>query len=196
MGLTDFTFESVRNASARAHCLLSGLKLETAAGWVPVERLAIGMAVQTFDGGLRPIVDLKRVKVGHMLLDFFPQGLTLVPGGALNNCEPFYVSPNQEILLRDAAVMDVTGHSAALIRAEFLEGTRGITRSLPVDDLTIVILAFEEEEIVWANTGTLLACRGLVRSPCFFPRLEPGESLRVGSRLVDDHADSQNVLAA
>lgn len=196
MGRTDFTFRSARNACARAHCLLSGMKLETAAGWQPVERLAAGMAVQTYDGGLRPIVDLKKVNVGAMLLEFFPEGLTLIPGGALHNCEPFYVIPSQEILLRDQAVMEVSGETAALIRAELLEGTRGITRSLPVDELTMIILSFDEEEIVWANTVALLACAGLKASPGFFPRLQPGESLRVASRLKDVEAGAFDVLAA
>ena len=109
-----------------------------------------------------------------------PDGLILVPGGALDNCEDFYLLPGAHVLLSGSAVAAITGDAAALVRAEDLAGHGGIGRALPVDGIEVVRFGFDEEEVIWANTGVLVHCPADDRDPVsgVFPVLD-AEAARV-----------------
>lgn len=157
--------------------LVAGTQVETARGWKRVEQVLTGDRVQTWDGGLQPVTRIERTIFGADLSDACPEGLLMVPGGALDNCDAFYLMPDQHVLLESAIAQEVLGNPATLVPAAAMEGYRGITRVMPVDLVEVVTLFFDDEEVVYANTGALMHCaprkaagaalRGAVRSAFF-----------------------------
>lgn len=161
--------------------LIAGTQVETAEGWKTVERVRTGEKVHTYDGGLRPVRRIERTVFGAEVRQVFPDGLLMVPGGALDNCDAFYLLPDQHVLLESVIAAEVLGAPSTLVPAAALEGYRGIMRVMPVDLIEVITLLFDEEEVVFANTGTMMHCpprasagaamRGAVRS-AFFPVLQ------------------------
>jgi hypothetical protein len=138
--------------------LVAGTQVETARGWKPVEQVLTGEKVQTWDGGLQPVTKVERTLYGADLAEAYPDGLLMVPGGALNTCDAVYLLPEQHILLESSIAEEVLGRPAVLVPAAALEGHRGIMRVMPVDLVEVVTLSFDQEEVVYANTGALLHC--------------------------------------
>lgn len=151
--------------------LVAGTRIETERGWQRVEDVIPGTGIHTFDGGLRTLKTVVRTRYGADLPMVYPEGLTLVPGGALGNCEALYVLPDQGILLSGASVESLTGQARVLVRAADIAGHGEIGLAMPVDGIEVVQLRFEDEEIVYANTGICLHCppdgRGAAHSSVF-----------------------------
>jgi len=157
--------------------LIAGTRVETAEGWKIVETIRTGERVHTYDGGLKAVKRIERTVYGADVQDAFPEGLLMVPGGALDNCDAFYLLPEQHVLLESAIAEEVLGNATTLVPAAALENYRGITRVLPVDLIEVVTLLFDDEEVVYANTGTMMHCaphkaagaamRGTMRSAFF-----------------------------
>ncbi|WP_300519407.1 Hint domain-containing protein [Aliiroseovarius sp.] len=131
--------------------LVAGTRLEAADGWRPVERLMRGDAVYTLDGGLRQIIDIKRE-------DLIPPRRIMVPGGALDNCAGMALLPGQHVLIEAGIAEDAFGSPLVLLPAAALAGYRGIHWQEGQDRVEIVTLGFEEDEVVYGNTGALLHC--------------------------------------
>lgn len=157
--------------------LISGTRVETADGWKSVELIRTGETVHTYDGGLQPVKRIERTVFGAEVQEVFPEGLLMVPGGALDNCDAFYLLPEQHVLLESTVAAEILGNPAALVPAAALEGYRGIMRVMPVDVIEVITLLFDDEEVVFANTGAMMQCaprkaagaamRGAVRSAFF-----------------------------
>ncbi|MCI2399181.1 Hint domain-containing protein [Aliiroseovarius subalbicans] len=131
--------------------LVAGTRVEAASGWRPVESLMRGDAVYTLDGGLRQIIDVQRE-------DMTPTQSLLVPGGALDNCAEMVLMPGQHVMLEADIAEEAFGSPLVLLPALALEGYRGITRQQGQERVEIVTLGFDDEEIVYGNTGALLHC--------------------------------------
>ena len=58
----------------------------------------------------------------------------------------------------EGQVESLTGQARVLVRAGDLAGHGGIGLAMPVDGIEVVQLRFEDEEIVYANTGVCLHC--------------------------------------
>lgn len=138
--------------------LIAGTRVETADGWKPVEMIRTGEKVHTYDGGLQPVTRIERTVFGADNREAFPEGLLMVPGGALDNCDAFYLLPDQHVLLESDVAEDVLGAPAVLVPATALEGYKGIMRVMPVDVIEVVTLLFDDEEVVYANTGVMMHC--------------------------------------
>ncbi len=138
--------------------LIAGTRIETADGWKPVEFVRTGEKVHTYDGGLQPVKRIERTVFGADVQDVFPEGLLMVPGGALDNCDAIYLLPEQHVLLESAVAEEILGNPAALVPASALEGYRGIMRVMPVDVIEVITLLFDDEEVVYANTGAMMHC--------------------------------------
>ena len=138
--------------------LIGGTKVETEAGWRSVEDLRPGTMVHTFDGGLRPVRAIYRTEYGAHLAEAYPEGLVLVPPGALGNGDAFYLLPDQHVMFRGTAVEGVTGESAVLIAGRHTVGYGGITSTMPVDEVDVYSLSFDEEEICFVNRAVLMHC--------------------------------------
>ena len=140
--------------------LVSGTRVETGSGWVPVETVAAGDRLYVLDGSQRQVRHVHVHSRGPEPPAWLAKGLVLVPGGALDNCEDFYLLPDTLVLLGGTAVEALTGDSVALVRAADLVGFGGIQRAMPVDGVDLIELVFGEEEVVYANTGVLIHCPG------------------------------------
>ena len=132
--------------------IVEGTRVEAADGWRPVESLMRGYAVFTFDGGLRQVLAIHRE-------DIRPARLLHVPGGALDNCAEMLMLPGQYMLVQDSRAEDLFGSPLAVVPAAALAGFNGIEWvNGRAKTREIVTLEFEDEEVVYGNTGALFHC--------------------------------------
>lgn len=136
--------------------LVAGTMVETAQGWRDVAALRIGDRVQTFDGGLRPVLAVDRATVA-------PQPdlhLVRVPGGLLGTCGELVLLSRQLVMFEadDPALPDA---ALVLLPALALVGWQGVTKAPMTGPVEVITPVFAAEEIVWANTGALLRCPGI-----------------------------------
>lgn len=140
--------------------ILAGSLVETDAGWREVQTLSPGDRVQTFDGGLKPLCHVARRSLAP------DTRLWRAEAGALDTCSPLVLLPDQFVLVESRRAEALFGTPLMLAPAAALGEGRGV---LPVDPADgeapceAVTLHFEEEEIVYVNTGALLYCPGLSR---------------------------------
>ncbi len=148
--------------------MIEGTRLEAADGWRPVESLVRGDAVYTWDGGLREIRAILREEVR-------PVRVLEVPGGALGNCAEMTLMPGQHLALDLPGAEAAFGRPSVLVPAAALAGWRGVEwTNWKARKVEVVTLVFDEEELIWANSGALFHCpqpsqRGAARlvSPFF-----------------------------
>jgi hypothetical protein len=136
--------------------LVAGTMVETAQGWRDVAALRIGDRVQTFDGGLRPVLAVDRT-----IVDPQPDlHLVRVPGGVLGTCGDLVLLSRQLVMLPadDPAMPDA---ALVLLPALALVGWQGVTKAPMTGRVEVVTPVFAAEEILWANTGALLRCPGI-----------------------------------
>ncbi|SNS45529.1 Hint domain-containing protein [Tropicimonas sediminicola] len=148
--------EGASVTSETLHAMLAGTLVETPMGWRPVEELRAGDLVQTFDGGLRRLASVARAPVTSER----PLGLIHVPGGTLNTCLGLAVLPGTRLLLDlpELALPDQAAGGPVLVPAGALVGWRGVTMRRARAGALAVALRFDEEEVVFANTGALVHC--------------------------------------
>ena len=137
--------------------IVAGTKVETESGWRAVESLLTGTKVQTY-AGLRRVARIERSFVEPANRSVNPQPMLLVPGGVLNNCSAFYLLPDQLVLLETIYAEEIFGDAATLIPGAALEGFRGIEQVRPRGLVEIITLQFDEEDVVYGNTGVLFHC--------------------------------------
>ena len=66
--------------------LVKGTRVATELGWRPVDAVAAGDLVLTFDRGMQPVVAVRRRFLADLGAASWPLS---VPAGALGNCAPF-----------------------------------------------------------------------------------------------------------
>lgn len=139
--------------------LISGTRVATAMGWRPVEAIAEGDKVLTFDAGLQTVTRVTRLRIWDeeqtCPRDFWPLE---VPAGALGNREVMHLLPSQTVMVESDTAEDLYGDPFSLIPARAMEGVRGIGRVPPKADAEVVLLHFAEEQVVFANIGALFHC--------------------------------------
>jgi hypothetical protein len=132
-------------------CFAEGTPVETAAGDVPVERLAVGDLVRTLDHGFRPVRWIGSVRVD---LGSGPHAArpVRIAAGALGPGLPardIVVSPAHRILVCGGLCEMLTGAPEALVPARHLVGLAGVALA---DELRAVVywhFAFDAHEIVF-----------------------------------------------
>ncbi|MEL6523379.1 MAG: Hint domain-containing protein, partial [Pseudomonadota bacterium] len=130
--------------------VLSGTLVETSRGWRRVEYLDRFSKLYTYDGELRQIVGLQRGSLGND-----GSMVVCVPGGKLNVCQDLLLLPDQPILVGSRGGQDGRGK---LCLAKHLCGRWGVRAARLPRGTTVFQLAFEEEELIYANTGALIYC--------------------------------------
>ena len=141
--------------------LTAGMRLESPQGWRAVETLVAGDRVQTLDGGMREVIGATHTTLSaHDLARARAAGEhpLYVPGGALDTCSGFHLLPGQPVLVDTHHAEAVFGNPLVLVPGAALEGWQGILPDMPEAPLTVVRLMFDEEEVIFANTGALLHC--------------------------------------
>ncbi|SPH18735.1 hypothetical protein DEA8626_02277 [Defluviimonas aquaemixtae] len=134
--------------------LLVGSLVETTSGWRPVETLKQGMRVATYDGGFRPVVRLGR----RRLSPDGPRKIIHVPAGTIDNCSALNLLPDQHVFLASQAAEEVLDTAGALLPAGALVGYRGIVARPVAAPVEVLTVRFDEEEVVYVNSGALLHC--------------------------------------
>jgi hypothetical protein len=158
--------------------LVAGTLVETATGWQDVSRLRIGDAVHTLDGGLARILGLDR----RVLRPEPETALILIPGGCHDACSDILLMPGQHVLKDTLDDEESHGAPFVLVPAFAMTVDPLITRHFPDAPVEVITPLFADEEVVFANSGVLLHCPGLVdgagRAPVdsFFPRLDPASA--------------------
>lgn len=139
--------------------LLSGTRVATAFGWRPAQALAAGDRVLTFDHGLQPLADVTRhpVWAGATACPqrFWPLEIAR---GVLGNRGPFRIMPGQAVMIESDLAESIYGDPFALLPALALLQMRGVDRSPPPDRAEVVLLHFQETQVVFADPGVMFLC--------------------------------------
>lgn len=139
--------------------IVAGTKVATQYGWRPVEAVAVGDMVLTFDGGMQPVKGVRRDRVWTAGANGDPASWPLhVPAGALGNRSDMVLLPHQAVMVESDTAERLFGDPFAVIPALALEGYRGITRIMPEAHMDVVTLVFEHDEVVFGNIGALFLC--------------------------------------
>lgn len=151
-------FEPISGAG-ESEGIVAGTRIATGFGWRPVEAIAPGDMVMTFDHGLRPVVAVRRAQL-FAGRNACPRHLMplAVPAGALGNATPMLLLPEQSVLVESDLAEAVFGDPFALIPAAALDGYRGIARITPHQKVEIVVLQFDEDEVIYANGTGMIHC--------------------------------------
>ncbi len=141
------------------HGLVAGTRVASAMGWRGVESLAKGDMVLTFDNGLQPITDIRRVTICLDAMEtekaLWP---VLIPPNALGNKEKLTLLPDQGVMLECEAAADIHGDPFALVNAHALVGERGIYRAPPNTRIELIAISFAEDQVIYAEGGALILC--------------------------------------
>ncbi len=173
--LSTVTATTVNTKPQRNAGLVAGTLVETAVGWRQVELLRVGDHVQTFDGGLRQLRRVERSYYGSDHGGYALAEVLHVPGGALDNCEDMFVMPDQMLMITSEVAADLLGTPSVLVPATALIGYRGITQQQPQGLIEAITLGFDDEEVIYANSGLLAHCATGAKSD-FFTTLDHGRA--------------------
>lgn len=137
-----------------------GNTIATDKGWRPVDALAIGESVMTFDHGLQRLQAMTCVTdlVAHRYGSGRGQ-LINVPVGAIGNSEPLVLLPEQRISIdHHAGAMEGAAQSddpVELVPAKTLVGLHGIESFQALRPFDVFTLHFEVDELVYLEGGAL-----------------------------------------
>lgn len=164
-----------------AEGLLSGRLIATDFGWRPVETLAPGDMVLTFDHGMRRLESVRAAPVGPDPRTGSMARALHVPKDAIGNRRAITLLPSQLVLLDCPYAEAHFGDPFMLVPAAYLEGYKGIKRSRLAPGVKSYMLAFACEEIIHADGSALLSCHATERSaqlaqPIAYPRLTSAQA--------------------
>lgn len=143
--------------------------LETPAGWRQAGSLEKGDAVWTLDGGFCELTEVARQVSTGATRHWH------VPAGALNNCSDLRLWGGQYLALLDPACEDLFETPCVLAPISAMNGFRGIAPVCSFGPREGIALRFAGEEVIYAQTGTLLHVAA-DRGDSFFRKLGYGET--------------------
>lgn len=161
--------------------LVAGTKVETQAGWRDVATLHRGDRVHTLDGGLARILGLDRREAQV-------ETLTL-PGGYFDACSDLMLLPRQPLLIATLDDPELGAAPFVMVPAEALSSLPFLSRNTLRTE--IVTPMFADEEVVYANSGVLMRCPGVIEGAgpqvmdSFFPTLDLAEARAFLTRRED-----------
>ena len=141
-----------RRARPQAGGFLPDTLVETDRGFVQVRDVKAGDKVYTFDGGCQEVKS-----INHSV----PRLTTLVhvPAGALGNDVDLMLPSDQMVALELDTAERLFDVSLVMTRLISLVGYKGISPALP-ERMPRIHLKFQEEELIWAESGMLLQVAG------------------------------------
>ena len=140
--------------------LVAGTQVATESGWRPVETLCTGDRLLSFDNGMQPLADLQRDRLGAVAAGRPVAALQAVevPVAALGNDAPFWLMPDQGVLLESDKALEILGDPFAVVPARALVGVNGIRLAAPGGGVSVTTLAFARDEAIYIAGGPLLFC--------------------------------------
>lgn len=141
--------------------MLAGTKVATSLGWRPVQAVAAGDLVLTFDNGMQRVSHVQTHILDLPQHTFDAEDCPLyVPAGALGNLADLIVMPGQSVLVESDLAEDMLGDAFVAVSASALVGIDGIRPVLPADRFTVVTLHFARDEAIFGAGGVLFVCAG------------------------------------
>ena len=134
--------------------LLPGALVEADGGWRAVETLVAGTPVMTLDGGMKPLARIERRATSC------DTAVIKISGGTLSTCSDLIMRRDQLVMLESPEAEALYGTPITLVPAHCLLGFEGVVEMGAPQGQDAVTLIFEDEEIVYANTGALVHCPG------------------------------------
>lgn len=172
--------------------LISGTQVETENGWRSVETLKTRDRVYTYDGELR---DITNVDHSFALASAFPMGLVHIPGGVLSNSADLMVLPDQKLLIESEIAVEKFGSPSVLVNAADLCNQAGIRLTQPTGTTQIIRPEFDDEEIIWANSGMLFQCSAVAGNE-FYQTLDSAQThALLRDVLANDDVDCFGIAA-
>ncbi len=154
--MTDTTGAYDGGATGVMSGLIEGTGVATAAGWRPVEAIAVGDKVLTFDAGMQPVTRVERRALWSGETNCPPLFWPLeVPVGAVGNRKAMRLLPNQGVMLESDVAELVYDDPFALLPALALEGVDGVHRVPPRHGIEAVVLYFDSDQVIFADSGML-----------------------------------------
>ncbi|MFW8634150.1 Hint domain-containing protein [Cribrihabitans pelagius] len=176
---------------------LEGTLVASSFGWRPVEALAPGDRVLTFDHGMQPVLEVEREVLALDGEAMDPARCPLlVPRDALMNRNPMWMMPDQGVLLESELAQDAMGDPFAVVPAAALEGYRGIARMHPGRSLSLAVPRFAQDQVIYLEAGALgftaaprnLMCGRAVPEQGLYRLLPPEEARGLVLSLIDEEA--------
>lgn len=178
--------------------LLSGTYVASNLGWRPVEALAAGDQVLTFDNGMQTVTDIQRevydAPQAHLSGHQRP---VIVPAQALYNRRDLWLMPEQGLLVESEEFSDAAGDPYVVVPAETLIGLRGIEVASTDETLETTTLAFARDEVIYVEGGLLAHCPHPLQllfehndEVSLYNVLNRADARRVAKRLIADDAMS------
>lgn len=127
-------------------CFVSGARIETTRGLVPVEDLEVGDLVVTHDDGTQPVrwIGQRTVAATGRLAPIRIEGNTFGAHGTL------MLSPQHRILIRDAFAHFLFGEQEVLIAAKDLINDLSV-RPVEGGEVTYVHVLFDQHQVIFAE---------------------------------------------
>ncbi|MCB1314045.1 MAG: Hint domain-containing protein [Sedimentitalea sp.] len=159
----------------------AGTMLETEAGWTPANAIKPGDKVYTLDGGFAEVTDVITRQIASGTVQHWH-----VPATALNNCSDLLLTAGQHIAMIEPEVETLFQTHCVLVPVAAMAGFRGIRPVTGYSGAQATELRFDSEEIVYAQTGTLLHVSAGETEP-FFRTLNYGETRALLSLMNRGH---------
>lgn len=142
-------------ARLRENGFLPNTLIATQNGLRPAGTLAAGDSLLTFDHGAQPIQSVHKVEIDPRILPDRKRHLICVPANALGNRHEMLLLPMQEVVVELDEAEERYGDPFVLVPAYLLEGYKGVHKASLDSKITVVMLAFEREEILMGAGGVL-----------------------------------------
>lgn len=142
-------------ARLRETGLLSDIQVATQNGWRPAGSLIAGDMVLTFDHGAQPLCAVQTVEIDPRILPDRKRHLMHVPAGTIGNPLDVQILPMQEVVVELDEAEERYGDPFVPVPAYVLDGYKGIHKARFDSTITVIMLAFEREEIVLSSGGVL-----------------------------------------
>jgi hypothetical protein len=153
MGEELFGFDAVDGSKPG---MAAGTRVATALGWRPVEALAAGDLVLTFDHGMQPLAAV------HRRASLPGDEAVMIPDGALGQQGTLIVAADQAVMTESDLAERVTGDPFLMIEARALIGWRGIAPVQPAPIAMMVELSFDAPEAVFTRSGAVMATEAVL----------------------------------
>lgn len=139
--------------------LVEGTKVATSRGFERIETIEVGARVVTFDSGLQTVRAVRREPMWFST-GSCPRSMQplFVPAGAIGNAQDMVLLPHQAVLVESDVAEEALGDPFVLMKAEDLDGVRGITRVTANAPAFVVTLEFDNDEVIFAASGAMCIC--------------------------------------
>ncbi len=157
-------------------CISAETRLDTPTGWKEAKSLGVNERVASLDGGFVKVRAVQRVRS--------KQKAIFVPAGTLGSCADVFLPSDARVILTSPPGLKMSEAPFVSACIADMVGYKGIRSTLFGLRKTLA-LTFDEEEIIWAQTGLMLHVHPIGEG--FYRSLDYGET-RAILALIDHSA--------